>query len=74
MRDGNWKLLLNSEGAPVYLFNLGSDPYEILNQLTQRPDMVARLQQSFEQIHTSVLRDMANWTHDATANQDAQQK
>ena len=74
VRDGNWKLLLNREGAPVYLFDLRSDPYEILNQLTQRPDMVARLQQSFEQIHTSVLRDMANWTHDATANQDAQQK
>ena len=70
--DGNWKLLLNSEGAPVYLFDLRSDPYEILNQLTQRPDMVARLQRSFEQIHTSVLRDMANWTHDATANQNAQ--
>ena len=74
VRQGDWKLILDYAAVPVYLFDLKSDPYEITNLLEQQLETAAMLQQSFDQIRTSVSQDMANWTHGEKANQDAQQE
>ena len=74
VRQGDWKLILDHAAVPVYLFDLKSDPYEITNLLEQQLETAAMLQQSFDQIRTSVSQDMANWTHDEKANQDAKQE
>ena len=54
VRQGDWKLILDHAAVPVYLFDLKSDPYEITNLLEQQLETAAILQQSFDQIRTSV--------------------
>lgn len=54
VRQGDWKLLLDSDGQPVYLFNLADDRFEVRNLLNREPDRVASLKQSFERYRASV--------------------
>jgi choline-sulfatase len=44
IRRGPWKLLVH-DAAPNQLFDLGSDPYELVDLHDQQPGIVARLQQ-----------------------------
>ncbi len=73
IRVGNWKLLLDPEGVPKYLFDLKADPYEITNLLETRIEIVRELTQSFVEMRTSVARDMANWEYDETKTPDTKQ-
>ena len=46
VRDGDWKLLCDYEGAKPELYNLATDPAEATNLTAQQPDVVARLTKS----------------------------
>lgn len=43
VRDGEWKLLLDSDGRRVELYNVVRDPGEETNLAAQHPDVTARL-------------------------------
>jgi len=43
MREGDWKLLLNADGAASELYNLKSDPKETTNLADKNPELAARL-------------------------------
>lgn len=44
VREGNWKLLVNADGAHAELFDLGSDPRETNNLAAAKPDLAGRLE------------------------------
>lgn len=58
VRKDGWKLLLNRDQEPVALYDLESDPYEMLNRLsalpakghilTARPEKLAELHREFK--------------------------
>ncbi len=54
VREGDWKLILDSQGQPAYLFNLAQDRYEVSNLLTKEPAIVDRLQEAFSQLRADV--------------------
>ena len=43
IRDGNFKLLINTDGSQVRLYNLHDDPEESRDISTEHPDHVKRL-------------------------------
>lgn len=43
MRDGDWKLLINADGAGAELYNLAVDPNETKNLVAQESDVAKRL-------------------------------
>lgn len=60
IRDGDWKLILDRDERPKYLFNLKTDPYEMANMVEKKPQVVAKLLPKFEQIKLSIERDSVN--------------
>lgn len=54
VRDGNWKLILNPDGEPVYLFNLKADRYEVTNLLDREAARVRSLKARFDRYRASV--------------------
>jgi arylsulfatase A-like enzyme len=46
VRDGDWKLLCDYDGAKPELYNLATDPGEANNLAARQPDVVARLTKS----------------------------
>lgn len=54
VREGDWKLILDPDGKPVYLFDLSQDHYEVVNRIEQKPDIAARLSRQFEILRRSV--------------------
>lgn len=54
VRQGDWKLLLDPSGDPVYLFNLADDRYEVVNRLVEKPALVADLKRLFDAKRNSV--------------------
>ncbi len=54
VRNGDWKLLLDSDGNAKYLFDLARDRYEVNNLLKAQPDVVARLLKEFRQYRMDV--------------------
>ena len=54
VRDGWWKMILNPDGQPKYLFNLLHDRYEVHNLLKREPDRVNKLRQKFDSYRASV--------------------
>lgn len=65
IRDGDWKLILDSAAEPVYFFNLNEDFYEVDNRLTQEPDRVAKLLEAFRAQRASVEADPLRRARDA---------
>jgi hypothetical protein len=43
IREGRWKLLINSARDRVELYDIPTDPMELDNRADQHPDMVAAL-------------------------------
>jgi len=43
VREGNWKLLVNSDGSGTELYDLAIDPNESKNCASEKPDIVKRL-------------------------------
>lgn len=54
VRDGWWKMILDSTGQPQYLFNLLHDRYEVHNLLQRHPGRVNTLRQKFDIYRASV--------------------
>ena len=54
VRDGDWKMILDPAGEPVYLFNLAEDRYEVINRLKSEPVRAASLKSKFEAYRRSV--------------------
>ncbi len=57
LRDGDWKIVLNTLGEPVYLFNLAEDFYEVHNLLKSDPKKAAQMKQKFERYRQNVESD-----------------
>lgn len=60
IREGDWKLILDRDERPKYLFNLKNDPYEMANMMEKEPKIVANLLPKFEQIKLSIELDSVN--------------
>lgn len=60
IRDGNWKLILDRDEQPKYLFNLQIDPYEMSNMVDKKPKIMATLLLQFEKIKMSIELDSVN--------------
>ncbi|HKB06167.1 MAG TPA: sulfatase-like hydrolase/transferase, partial [Gemmataceae bacterium] len=43
VRDGDWKLLVNSDGTGAELYDLKADPKEATNRATENPEVARRL-------------------------------
>jgi arylsulfatase A-like enzyme len=54
VRDGWWKMILDPDGQPQYLFNLLHDRYEVHNLIQREPDRVKTLRQKFDSYRASV--------------------
>lgn len=57
VRDGPWKLVHDSPGKPLELFNLKSDPKEQHNLADQYPGIVNLLKDSFQRWKSTVYQD-----------------
>jgi arylsulfatase A-like enzyme len=54
VRDGQWKMILDPQGRPEYLFDLSHDRYEVKNLLQREPGRVNMLRQKFDIYRASV--------------------
>ena len=54
VRDGWWKMILDPDGQPQYLFNLLHDRYEVHNLIQGEPERVKTLRQKFDIYRASV--------------------
>ena len=57
LREGDWKLILDTEARPRHLFNLAEDFYEVDDRLVAEPEIAARLERLFRNLHASVEAD-----------------
>ncbi len=57
LRDGDWKLLADSEGTPRFLFNLAKDHYEVQNMLETEPERVKRMKIALDAQLASIEND-----------------
>jgi arylsulfatase A-like enzyme len=53
-REGNWKLILNPDGEPVYLFDLANDRYEVNNLLKPEAERVSSMLARFDEYRAEV--------------------
>lgn len=60
IRDGDWKLILDRDERPKYLFNLKTDPYEMVNMVEKKPKIIATLMPKFQKIKMSIELDSVN--------------
>ena len=54
VREGWWKMILDPDGQPQYLFNLLHDRYEVHNLIQGEPERVKTLRQKFDIYRASV--------------------
>ena len=54
VREGWWKMILDPDGQPQYLFNLLHDRYEVHNLIVGEPERVKTLRQKFDIYRASV--------------------
>ncbi|MFV0592238.1 MAG: sulfatase [Draconibacterium sp.] len=59
IRDGDWKLLINTDGTNAQLFNLKNDPGEALNLAEQEPGLVKTLSEKLISWRKSMPVEMA---------------
>lgn len=57
VREGDWKLILNDQAEPAYLFNLAEDHYEVNNLLGKEEVRLQRLMASFAAKRRAVQAD-----------------
>ncbi|MCC5806275.1 MAG: sulfatase-like hydrolase/transferase [Opitutales bacterium] len=57
VRDGDWKLLKERDGAPLELYNLDGDPREYKNVAEIYPHIVERLEKAYWQWREDVYAD-----------------
>ncbi|VDY45839.1 secreted sulfatase [Salmonella enterica subsp. enterica serovar Daytona] len=47
IRDGDWKMIIDRENKPKYLYNLKKDRFETLNQIGKQPEIEKQLYGKF---------------------------
>lgn len=57
VRRGDWKLLLDRDRVPRELFDLGSDPLELINRLADEPEITRQLLDICERALASIDKD-----------------
>lgn len=57
LRDGDWKLILDGNAQPRYLFDLSRDFYEVNNLLDSEPQRVSAMTAAFTAYQNSVDKD-----------------
>lgn len=57
LRDGDWKLIADSGGAPIHLFNLAQDYYEVDNRLERESARVVELAAQLAAHREAIERD-----------------
>ncbi len=58
IRSGDWKLLMNSDGTDVQLYNIKIDKYETNNRADSEPDIIAQLENKLLQWWSSLPKLM----------------
>jgi arylsulfatase A-like enzyme len=56
--ENGWKLILDRDERPKYLFNIVDDPYEVYNQLGKESDIQQKLYQQFLEYKNSIDTDV----------------
>jgi hypothetical protein len=59
IRDGNWKLLVNSDGERAELYDLSADPGEANNSAAENPEVVGRLKRAVRRWRQSLPAPMS---------------
>lgn len=54
VREGPWKMILDPDGEPAYLFNLDKDRFEVVNRLAAEPKIAKRLKSQFDRYRQEV--------------------
>ncbi len=57
IRDGDWKMILDRDEKPKYLFNIAQDPFEMYNMLEQEPRQAGSLYGQFLEFKASIDAD-----------------
>lgn len=57
LREGDWKLIVDTQGEPRFLFDLASDWYELNNLVETKPEVLERLQQLYTSRRAAVESD-----------------
>jgi len=57
IRDGDWKMILDRDEKPKYLFNIALDPFEMYNMLEQEPRQAGALYGQFLEFKASIDAD-----------------
>ncbi|GAB5412982.1 MAG: hypothetical protein Cons2KO_05850 [Congregibacter sp.] len=57
LRWNDWKLILDAEEKPIYLFDLAEDRYEVSNLLAERPDVTEQLMEMFLEKRAAIEAD-----------------
>ena len=58
IRDGDWKMILDRNERPKYLFNIPEDPYEMYNLLDKQTEKAQSLQKQFMSYKNSIENDV----------------
>ncbi len=57
IRDGDWKMIIDRNNKPKYLYNLKSDRYETLNLIGKKPDIEKQMYGKFLKYKTDIDND-----------------
>lgn len=58
IRDGDWKLILDRDENPKFLFNISKDPYEVFNKVGKNKEVLSSLMTKFEEYKISIENDV----------------
>lgn len=59
-RLGDYKLILDRNEAPKFLFDIKQDPYEMTNLVNKEKDLVAQLEKQFQILRAEIDADAVN--------------
>ena len=57
IRDGDWKMIIDRNNKPKYLYNLKSDRYETLNLIGKKTDIEKQMYGKFLKYKTDIDND-----------------